>query len=76
MVVYLVCFDLSATPQDQLEQVLYWLQFLNSSVPTLPQMLSSSNNNNNNNNKNWRVMIVGLKSDAGETVFTSESINS
>lgn len=74
MVVYLVCFDLSATPQDQLEQVLFWLQFLNSSVPNLLQTLSSANANKD---KNWRVMIVGLKSDAKQkTIFTSESINS
>ncbi len=85
MVIYLVCFDLSSTPQEQREQIFYWVQFLNSSVPNLPQVLSSINNNNttskfdsidDNSDKNWRVMIVGLKSDLkSESIFTTESIS-
>ncbi len=81
MVVYLVCFDLSATPQQQRDQIFFWLQFLHSSIPDLPQILPSTNNNNNNSNisddKNWRVMVVGLKMDKkNETTFTSRSIHS
>ncbi len=82
MVIYLVCFDLSATPQEQRDQIFFWLQFLHSSIPNLPQLHTTStnnnnNNNNNNDNKNWRVMLVGLKSDLkGRSVFTTDSINS
>lgn len=54
MVIYLVCFDLSAPLQQQRDQIFYWLQFLNSSVPPQNQPLS---------NNNWRVMVIGLKSD-------------
>ncbi len=85
MVVYLVCFDLSATPADQRSQILYWLQFLHSSIPALSQSHTSPNNNNNskdnytspNDNRNWRVMIVGLKSDLmRDTTFTTDTVHS
>ncbi len=93
MVVYLVCFDLSETPAEQRSQILYWLQFLHSSIPNLSQSHTTANNNSNNNNndstksnvidtstsdnRNWRVMIVGLKSDLmRETTFTTETIQS
>jgi hypothetical protein len=49
MVVYIVCFDLEQNPQDQINQIAFWLQFLNSA---LPKFLPSST-----------VMIAGLKSD-------------
>ncbi len=75
MVVYLVCFDLSATPQAQREQVSFWLQFLNSSIPNLPQLYSPGGDGNNSDNKNWRVMVVGLRSDLKrETILTTEII--
>ncbi len=85
MVVYLVCFDLSATPSEQRSQILYWLQFLHSSIPTLSESHVSPSNNNSNSIKyastsdsqNWRVMIVGLKSDLmRETTFTTDTIQS
>ncbi len=83
MVVYLVCFDLSATPAEQRSQILYWLQFLHSSIPTLSRSHTTNNNNNSNTNtttsdsRNWRVMIVGLKSDLmRDTTFTTKTIQS
>ncbi len=66
MVIYLVCFNLGDTRDKQQEQLFFWLQFLNSSVPS-----------SNNDKRNWRVMIVGLKADLmGESIFTSQSLSS
>jgi hypothetical protein len=52
MVVYIVCYDLSASPEHQTAQLSYWLNFLHSSLsgPT-------------ENRSKWQVMIVGTKSD-------------
>ncbi len=52
MVIYLVCFDLSATPEELREQLFYWLQFLNSSTPSDNVINSVDENNDNNNNNN------------------------
>ncbi len=105
MVIYLVCFDLSATPEEQREQLFYWLQFLNSSISsdstnesnnknssttatfpataiatvtttaTTTSYTTSSSTVTNNDNKNWRVILVGLKSDLKkQTTFTTNTI--
>ncbi len=78
MVIYLVCFDLSATLEEQREQIFFWLQFLHSSIPNLPRLHSSTNNgDNNSSDKNWRVIIVGLKSDLkSEATFELSSLQS
>ncbi len=63
MTLYLVCFDLTVSPQEQREQVFYWLQFLNSAEY--------------NNSSSWRVIVVGLKSDMQtESVFSLDSLQS
>ncbi len=71
MVLYLVCFDLSAESNKQREQIFYWLQFLNSSVSNIPHFHTS-----NSNNRNWRVLVVGLKSDIehASSTFTTEHL--
>jgi hypothetical protein len=53
MVVYIVCYDLSASLKLQTEQLSYWLSFLCSTLPGSPESRSK-----------WRVMIVGTKNDA------------
>lgn len=53
MSLYLVCFDLSKSLNDQNKQIAYWLDFLNSSLP-LPPSGSQSN---------WGIIIVGVRAD-------------
>ncbi len=60
MVVYFVCFDLHAEQQDQLNQIFYWLEFLNSSVSTPAQTHRAQT-------RNLRVMVIGLKEDIQNT---------
>lgn len=55
MVVYLVCFDLGGTIEDQITQVNYWLNFLYSSL-SLPSSPASKDGK-------WKIFLVGLKSD-------------
>ncbi len=77
MVIYLICFDLSASPQEQRDQIFFWLQFLHSSIPRFLRMTTYSeiNSNNSNDDKNWRVLVVGLKSDLKTAAtFTSSSL--
>jgi hypothetical protein len=57
MVAYLICFSLESTPEQQLEQIKFWLQFLNSSLP-LQQGASQAINSR------FTVMLVGLRADA------------
>jgi hypothetical protein len=52
MVVYIVCYDLSASPELQNEQLSYWLNFLHSTLSGSPESKSK-----------WRVMVVGTKHD-------------
>jgi hypothetical protein len=52
MVVYIVCYDLSASSEYQTEQLSYWLNFLHSTLLGSPECRSK-----------WQVMIVGTKSD-------------
>ena len=63
MVVYVVCYDLSADPQDQHEQLSYWLDFLQS---TLGPSAAESHSK-------WRVVIVGTKLDKSNQ--SNSSIN-
>ncbi len=77
MVIYLVCFDLSAPPEGQREQIFFWLQLLNSSVPNRSKLNTTleANSATATDNRNWRVMLVGLKSDLmGKPVFTTASL--
>jgi hypothetical protein len=55
MVVYIVCYDLSASPELQNEQLSYWLNFLHSNLHGSPESQSM-----------WIVIIVGTKSDVGK----------
>lgn len=59
MVIYLVCFDLSTPTQQQRDQIFYWLHFIHSSIPNLPQLYTTPDNDR----RNWRVIVTGLKSD-------------
>jgi hypothetical protein len=52
MVVYILCYDYSASHNIQDEQLSYWLDFLQSTLPTSPEAKSK-----------WRVMVVGTKRD-------------
>lgn len=52
MVIYLLCFDLSLAKEIQIEQVSYWLTFLNSSLAHSAATSSK-----------WTVFLVGLRSD-------------
>ncbi len=74
MVIYLVCFDLSAPVDQQQEQIFYWLHFIHSSVPNLPQIHTTPDNDL----RNCRVMVIGLKSDLskGGDTLTTEIISS
>jgi len=56
MVVYIVCFSLEASPNEQLLQIAFWLEFLSSALP-LTHPLSSTQYSR------WQIMIVGLRSD-------------
>jgi len=57
MVVYLLCFDLSAPTDTQLAQVQYWLDFLNSALSLPPGASKYSRSSN------WVIMLVGVKYD-------------
>ena len=52
MVIYVVCYDLSASQEMQVEQRAYWLNFLQSTLPSSPE-----------NKSKWRVLVVGTKSE-------------
>lgn len=56
MVLYLICFDMSAPAQVQNRQLTYWLEFLNSAIETRTTF-------NDSKQAPWRIMLVGLKSD-------------
>jgi hypothetical protein len=53
MVVYILCYDYSASHDIQYEQLSYWLDFLQSTLPTSSHEAKSK----------WQVMVVGTKSD-------------
>jgi hypothetical protein len=55
MVVYIVCYDLSASPELQSEQLSYWLNFLHSNLYGSPEGQSK-----------WQVIIVGTKDDKSQ----------
>lgn len=55
MVTYVVCYDLGVSIQEQMDQVRYWLDFLNSSL-SLPSRSAS-------NDDKWTIILVGLRSD-------------
>jgi hypothetical protein len=52
MVVYIICYDLSASPEQQNEQLSYWFDFLHSSLSGSTECKSK-----------WQVLIVGTKID-------------
>lgn len=55
LVIYILCFDLAQTADEQIKQVAYWLNFLNSALPLPPPSQPAVSN--------WSVMITGLRSD-------------
>jgi hypothetical protein len=57
MVGYLLCYDLSASLEEQMAQLEYWLDFLNSALPLPPTNLQY------NSNSKWVILLVGVKSD-------------
>ena len=50
--IYVVCYDLSASEEMQIEQRAYWLNFLQSTLPSSHESRSK-----------WRVLVVGTKSE-------------
>ncbi len=54
-VVYLICFDLSASAQNQCGQITYWLDYL-SSILDFPE-----------EGNYWKVFLVGVKGDLAST---------
>lgn len=55
MVVYILCFDMKESRDCQLEQIAYWLNYLNSTLAIPPQTTRA--------NAKWSIMLVGLRSD-------------
>jgi hypothetical protein len=53
MIVIIVCFSLGVPVADQLKQIKYWLDFLNSSL-SLPPLSSSPK---------WIIILVGVRAD-------------
>lgn len=62
MTIYLVCYDLRVNPKAQLQQILYWLEYLNAIL--VPDSKDSS----------WEVIIVGLCSDKCKDKEASKNI--
>lgn len=59
MVVYIVCYDLQAPPEEQQNQLKFWLAFLNSSL--LPCT--------NKQKPKWKIIPVGLRKDACKSMY-------
>lgn len=56
MVVYVLCFDMKESRQNQLDQIVYWLNYLNST-------LSLPSHSTHAADPKWCIMLVGLRSD-------------
>lgn len=56
LVIYVLCYDMKESRQGQINQIGYWLDYLNS---TLPLAAPSTHNSESK----WCIMIVGLRSD-------------
>jgi hypothetical protein len=63
MVVYIVCYDLSASLELQNEQLSYWLNFLHSNLSGSPESRSK-----------WQVIIVGTKNDMSQQKHLGDPI--
>lgn len=50
MTVYLLCYDLQQTPDNQHQQIFYWLEYLNALLET-------------KHTNNFKIIIVGLRAD-------------
>lgn len=62
MTIYLVCYDLRESPTVQLQQIFYWLEYLNAIlVPNLQDV-------------SWQVIVVGLCMDKCKDIDASASI--
>lgn len=61
MVIYVVCFDLSASLSDQFKQLLYWLEFLDSSLSVRH---SSPLGPSHHQDSTWSILLAGLRADA------------
>lgn len=55
MVLYLACFDLSQPLEEQVAQIVYWLDFLHSSLPLPPPPTRP--------HSDWGILLVGLRAD-------------
>lgn len=67
MVVYIVCFDLAESPQAQINQLNYWLNYLNSMLPLSVQ-------SGDRIDSNWCILIAGLRSDLRSTTSSLPSL--
>lgn len=57
MVIYVICFDLSASPDEQTLQIDSWLSYLNS------LLCRETNISPHHSNAKWKVMIAGTRAD-------------
>jgi hypothetical protein len=55
MVIYIVCFNLQDEHNQQVEQIQFWLSFLNSSLPCSSTRPSST--------QKWKIILAGLRED-------------
>lgn len=62
-----MCYDLSAPPEKQFEQISYWLDFLQSSLPLSKDIGPTSK---------WRIIPVGLKKDLVKPASINNNIGS
>lgn len=58
LVVYFVCFDMKEPIQVQIQQIAYWLDFLNSTLSLPPRSVGVT--------PTWCIIIVGLRSDQSD----------
>lgn len=60
MIIYTLCFDLGVSQRKQIEQVSYWLNFLNSALPLPPHQPSTDSN--------MVIIPVGLRADLAQNL--------
>lgn len=65
MTIYLLCYDLQQPPEDQLQQISYWLKYLNALLPGKSTLQQSPS---------FRIFIVGLRADMCSDLQLSKDI--
>lgn len=59
MALYIVCFDLAASLEDQYKQIQMWLQYLYS--------ILCNHSNTVSQESTWKVIIVGTRADLAQS---------